>query len=177
MNAPVTKGMDVPKTDLGGADMTLSPLSPEAVAQMVADREAGTPGPWREAQTWRPPIGNGPHNDMVNGNIFWGYSISGSDENGGHIYPTLAAVHNFPDHVHANARRIARVPDMEATIIAQAATPPASVVEAMERALRDMRSQFSPFPREDTEGWREEHEACEAADTALADLTAWRDAQ
>jgi len=56
-------------------------------------------------------------------------------------------------------------------------TPPAAVVEALERALRDMRSRFSPFPREDTEGWREEHEACEAADTALAALTAWRDAQ
>jgi len=96
-------------------------LSPEAVAQLVADREAGTPGPWREAQTWRPPIGNGPHNDMVNGNIFWGYSISGSDENGGHIYPTLAAVHNFPDHVHANARRIARLPDLEAAYLTLAA--------------------------------------------------------
>ena len=98
-----------------------APLTPEAVAQMVADREAGTPGPWREAQTWRPPIGNGPHSDMVNGSIFWGYSISGSNENGGHIYPTLAAVHNFPDHVHANARRIARLPDLEAAYLTLAA--------------------------------------------------------
>jgi len=112
-----------------------SPLSPEAVAQLVADREAGTPGPWHEAQTWRPPIGNGPHNDMVNGNIFWGYSISGSDENGGHIYPTLAAVHNFPDHVHANARRIARLPDIEAaylTLAAENATLRASEAAALE---------------------------------------------
>jgi hypothetical protein len=35
-------------------------------------------------------------------------------------------------------------------------------------ALERMRSVFSPFPREDTEGWREEHEACEWADMALA---------
>ena len=105
---------------MDGTPMT-SPLSPEAVAQLVADREAGTPGPWRESQTWRPPIGNGPHSDMVNGNIFWGYSISGSNEGGGHIYPTLAAVHNFPDHIHANARRIARLPDLEAAYLTLAA--------------------------------------------------------
>jgi len=113
-----------------------SPLTPEAVAQMVADREAGTPGPWRESQTWRPPIGNGPHSDMVNGNIFWGYSISGSNEGGGHIYPTLAAVHNFPDHIHANARRIASLPDLEAaylTLAAENATLRASEAAALER--------------------------------------------
>lgn len=87
------------------------------LAQMIADREAGTPGPWRSSQTWRPPIGHGPHNDMVNGNVFSGYSVSGSNESGGHIYPTLAAVHNFPENIHANARRIARVPLLEAEII------------------------------------------------------------
>jgi hypothetical protein len=46
--------------------------------------------------------------------------------------------------------------------------------EAMIARLRDaleaMRRQFSPFPSEDTERWREEHEACEQADAILAKL-------
>ena len=103
------------------------------LAQMIADREAGTPGPWRSSQTWRPPIGHGPHNDMVNGNVFSGYSVSGSNESGGHIYPTLAAVHNFPENIHANARRIARVPLLEAEIIRLTAR-----VERLEGALNGM---------------------------------------
>ena len=41
-------------------------------------------------------------------------------------------------------------------------------VKALLGALRDMRRQFSPYPSEDTERWREEHEACERADAALA---------
>jgi hypothetical protein len=84
---------------------------------MRADMAAGTPGPWRESERWSPPIGHGPHETDANGNIFWGCSITGSNEHGGMIYPTLAAVHNFPDNIYANARRIARVPDMEAEIL------------------------------------------------------------
>ena len=41
-------------------------------------------------------------------------------------------------------------------------------VRALVVALRDMRRQFSPYPSQDTERWREEHEACEHADAALA---------
>ena len=41
-------------------------------------------------------------------------------------------------------------------------------VRALLEALRDMRRQFSPYPSQDTERWREEHEACEHADAALA---------
>ena len=41
-------------------------------------------------------------------------------------------------------------------------------VKALLEALRDMRRQFSPYPSQDTERWREEHEACEHADAALA---------
>ncbi len=41
-------------------------------------------------------------------------------------------------------------------------------VVALVEALRDMRRQFSPYPSQDTERWREEHEACEHADAALA---------
>ena len=147
-----------------------SPLSPEAVAQMVADREAGTPGPWRESQTWRPPIGNGPHSDMVNGNIFWGYSISGSNEGGGHIYPTLAAVHNFPDHIHANARRIARLPDLEAAYLTLAAE------NATLRAERDEALRLLDNSRQierNVQSVREhEHKRAEAALSDLATLRA-----
>jgi len=43
-------------------------------------------------------------------------------------------------------------------------------VQALVEALRDMRRQFSAYPSENTEQWREEHEACESADAALAAL-------
>ena len=77
----------------------------------MAER-AHTPGPWRMAEMWRPPIGKGPHAGLVDGNVFWGYSISGSNEGGGDILPTLAAVHNFPGQVKANARLVAAAPDL-----------------------------------------------------------------
>ena len=92
-------------------------MTPEQIAAMAVDREIGTPGPWTMSAVHRPPIGRGPHETDSNGNIFWGYSICGSNEHGGHIYPTLAVVHNFPESLHSNARRIARVPDMESTIM------------------------------------------------------------
>jgi hypothetical protein len=44
-------------------------------------------------------------------------------------------------------------------------------VRALVEALKDMRRQFSPYPSEDTERWREEHEACQSADAALAALS------
>lgn len=78
-----------------------------------------TPGPWRASETWRPPIGNFPHGTNANGNVFWGYSISGSNENGGRILPTLAAVHNFPDKIHGNARFIAAARDLVPALLAE----------------------------------------------------------
>jgi len=71
-----------------------------------------TPGPWSFSATWRPPVGRGPHSVNQDGNIFWGYSISGCDDHGTPILPTLAAVHNFPDNVLANARLLAAAPDL-----------------------------------------------------------------
>ena len=72
-----------------------------------------TKGPWTLSETWRPPIGRGPHKNVNSeGNIFWGYSISGCNENGAHILPTLAAVHNFPEQMEANAHLIASSPDL-----------------------------------------------------------------
>ena len=75
-----------------------------------------TPGPWRIGRMERPPIGRQPNGEPwptdVNGNVFWGYSISGSNENGASILPTLAAVHNFPGHMEANARLIAAAPEL-----------------------------------------------------------------
>lgn len=80
-----------------------SPLSPEAVAQMVDDREAGTPGPWRMRVNKR--------DDQYTCDV----SICGdifvlADLNG----PQYA-------HQHANARRIARLPDIEAAYLTLAA--------------------------------------------------------
>ena len=63
-----------------------------------------TPEPWRYSASWHPPVGNGPHDTDANGNILWGYSLSGSNEHGGHILPTLGHTHNFDSG--ANARRI-----------------------------------------------------------------------
>jgi hypothetical protein len=73
-----------------------------------------TKGPWRASETWRPPIGNFPIRDKVNanGDIFWGYAIHGRDERGVEVLPTLAAVHNFPNNIHANARLIAAAPEL-----------------------------------------------------------------
>lgn len=72
-------------------------------------------GPWRFAEVWRPPVGNFKIDDErkdANGNIFWGYSVTGSGDHGEHILPTLAAVHNFPNNMLANARLIAAAPTM-----------------------------------------------------------------
>jgi hypothetical protein len=87
-----------------------------------------TCGPWSFAEMWRPPIGHGPHDGErldANGNVFWGYSISGCNEHGGSILPTLAAVHNFPDQAEANARLISAAPDM---------------LSALKRAIRELQA-------------------------------------
>ncbi len=84
-----------------------------------------TPGPWYFSRMERPPIGRQPNGDPwptdANGNVFWGYSIGGRSENGAAILPTLAAVHNFPDAIDANAHLIAAAPELlEALIVARA---------------------------------------------------------
>lgn len=79
------------------------------VAEIEAGLEGVTLGPWYKSETWRPPIGDS-HNEPTNayGDVFWGYSITGSSDDGAAILPTLAAVHNFPDSIHANAAHIER---------------------------------------------------------------------
>ncbi len=74
-----------------------------------------TPAPWRHSQIWRKPYTKcykGKTNK--DGDIFAGYSISGSNEHGGDILPKLAIVEvfNFPDNIHANARLIAAAPEL-----------------------------------------------------------------
>lgn len=65
--------------------------------------------PWRVSETWSPPVGSlGPNDEVRDGKVFWGYSISGSDKHGAHILPTIGAIHNFPDQIHANAEFIVR---------------------------------------------------------------------
>ena len=85
--------------------MNDSPLSPEAVAQMVADREAGTPGPWMIGHAYRSIV---------------------SDANTGYDRPD--DVDAYGGHLvcesvkwDANARRIARLPDLEAAYLTLAA--------------------------------------------------------
>lgn len=76
---------------------------------------AHTPGPWRISESWRPPMNGISHTrdrTNANGDVFWGYSISGSNEHGGSILPTLAAVHNFPDNIDDNAKLISAAPDL-----------------------------------------------------------------
>ena len=80
-----------------------SPLSPEAVAQMVADREAGTPGPWRMRVNKRDDQDT--CDVSICGDIFVLADLNG---------PQYA-------HQHANARRIARLPDLEAAYLTLAA--------------------------------------------------------
>ncbi len=96
-----------------------SHLSPEAVAQMVADREAGTPGPWHfDGPVWNQIIWTYGENRLC----FMAHSNGLND-----------------DRDIANARRIARLPDLEAaylTLAAENATLRASEAAAQELAMQ-----------------------------------------
>lgn len=92
-----------------------------------------TPGPWRAAEMWRPPISRlytGETN--ADGHIFYGYAIHGCEVRGVEILPTLAAVHNFPNAVHANACLIAAAPDL-----LQAAKRALRVLKTMGESVRE----------------------------------------
>ncbi len=81
--------------------MNDSPLSPETVAQMVADREAGTPGPWHfDGPVWNQIIWTYGENRLC----FMAHSNGLND-----------------DRDIANARRITRLPDLEAAYLTIAA--------------------------------------------------------
>jgi len=76
-------------------------LSPEAVAQLVADREAGTPGPWHfDGPVWNQIIWTDGENRLC----FMAHSNGLND-----------------DRDIANARRIAHLPDIEAAYLTLAA--------------------------------------------------------
>ena len=76
-------------------------MTHEQIAAMIADREAGTPGPWKvDGPVWNQIVWT----DNENRLCYIAHSNGLNDERD-----------------KANARRITRVPDMEATIIAQAA--------------------------------------------------------
>lgn len=101
-------------------------LSPEAVAQLVADREAGTPGPWQfQIETDQDGYDEVVYvtDDIVT--IHWSNLGFGADE-----YDT-----RVDDAIKANASRIARLPDLEAaylTLAAENATLRASEAAALE---------------------------------------------
>ena len=85
---------------MDGTPMT-SPLSPEAVAQLVADREAGTPGPWHfDGPVWNQIVWTDGENRLC----FMAHSNGLND-----------------DRDIANASRIARLPDLEAAYLTLAA--------------------------------------------------------
>ena len=96
------------------------------------DAEAGTPGPWR--------IGS---HDPKRG--IW---VGGSNEGGGSGLPYLWFGHtiNFPDDYEANAARIARVPEMEAALIAADA-----LAEALEAAYSFIFDEYYEPNRDDGE--------------------------
>ena len=86
------------------------------IAAMIADREAGTPGPWSvfiddSGDRWTGwPL-------SVNCDVIEDKTIVRT----GGMWPYEWDAKTSQHEACANARRIARVPDMEATIIAQAA--------------------------------------------------------
>lgn len=90
-----------------------SPLSPEAVAQLVADREAGTPGPW----AYRPD----PYDDW--GVVKAGPCVLCQVRDPEAIDEAVLSSHrrNGTDPWEANARRIASLPDLEAAYLTLAA--------------------------------------------------------
>ena len=90
------------------------------LAQMIADREAGTPGEWRIR------INKGDDEDVCDVSICGDIFVL-ADLNG----PQYA--HQYP-----NARRIARVPLLEAEIIRLTAR-----VAELEGALMDIRSHYT----------------------------------
>lgn len=67
------------------------------IEQIKADREAGTPGPWRRGQDGNPRV----------------YGPDGSGIHSGLLMSEAGDVFKGP----ANARRIARVPDIEAALL------------------------------------------------------------
>jgi hypothetical protein len=124
----------------------------------VSEISGFTPGPWRYAETRRPPINRSLYKAKdidANGNVFWGYHITGS-ENGGMILPTLAAVHNFPDNIEANARLIAAAPDMHAEI-ARLRREKAELAEALETSssmMEALAAQLYSWEHEPSVNWR-----------------------
>ena len=84
------------------------------IAAMIADREAGTPGPWK-----------------VDGPV-WNQIVWTDNEN--RLCYIAHSNGLYDERDKANARRITRVPDMEATIIAQAAE-----LERLREALTKLR--------------------------------------
>ncbi len=105
----------------------MTPLSPEAVAQMVADREAGTPGPWELCAHLA--------DEKVDAGCGCGYRgvIYGPEHNTpfavcqpGHQPAPEGQEGTEPARYHrkvelANARRIARLPDLEVAYLTLAA--------------------------------------------------------
>ncbi len=110
----------------------MTPLTPTEIAEMQADALAGTPGPWRvDGPVWSQIVWT----DSENRLCFMAHSNGLND-----------------DRDFANARRIARVPRLEATVTAQAAEI-ARLREAAQAAIdaldRDTPFRSADFHRED----------------------------
>lgn len=117
-------------------------LSPESVAQMAADREAGTPGPWASKAMGGSSTVLTDQMPSRNDTRIPAYGYR--EENGFCLsYPFIEddgrTRLDFTCFSHADARRIARLPDLEAaylTLAAELATLGASEAAALERVTR-----------------------------------------
>lgn len=101
----------------------------ELIDQIKADREAGTPGPWGVV--------------TVTTSCGVCHKVGEWPSRGAHKTSSACLYEDYPpttlerpSEIHTNARRIARVPDMEDALIAQAALI-AELVEALQE-VRDL---------------------------------------
>ena len=105
------------------------------IAAMIADREAGTPGPWM--------FGTASHSYRVRRGVqkMFGVQVDFGTNEGN--------IPNFgtKDQAEHDARRIARVPDMEAHIIAQSAE-----LERLRAALTEIAACLDGSPDCHTQG-------------------------
>lgn len=130
-------------------------MSDKMIEQIEADRDAGTPGPWQVPdQTWRRNLTVEICDDMLIPCPGSGGAMSYTD--------TVCTLEwNGTDVWHSNARRIARVPDMEARIRADA-----EVIKAAE-ALAEAVTREREMPCQDIDMQLREIQAVDEAVAAF----------
>jgi len=125
-------------------------MSDKMIEQIKADRDAGTPGPWADDKKTH----DQPYLSIKIGKKFHTVCTIWLDD---------APIEDFNSEQEVNARRIARVPDMEARILADA-----KVIEAAKELADLMSIGECPW----REGTREHRDFWQDRQEALADYTA-----